>query len=155
MGRVSDAAGKLATYIVGTVFAVALVLLYTQLGVTPLSLVIALNIALFLAITARMVSSQALSSAIPEPQDRGAYMSISSSLQQFAGGIASSAAGLIVSQTNDGPLQHYDRLGYVVGGAMIATVFFVYKMNRLVLGSARPPAPLTTGVAIATDSPHG
>ncbi|MDP9149767.1 MAG: MFS transporter [Myxococcota bacterium] len=151
MGRVSDAAGKYATFVCGSAFAVALVVLYTHLRVTPLSLVIALNIALFIAITARMVSSQALSSAIPEPQDRGAYMSISSSLQQFAGGIASSMAGLIVSQTGDGPLRHYDRLGYVVATAMIATLFFVHKMNRLVLAGAPSPSPSTKGAAIARD----
>jgi predicted MFS family arabinose efflux permease len=140
LGRVSDAVGKYATFVAGSALGLILVVYYTQLGVTPIGVVIALNIVLFVAITARMVASQALSSAIPEPQDRGAYMSISSSLQQLAGGVASSAAGLIVSQTGDGPLEHYDRLGYVVSAAMIATVLFMFKINRLVAaGAARTP----------------
>jgi predicted MFS family arabinose efflux permease len=147
MGRVSDTLGKYATFVAGSGLGLVLVLYYTHLGVTPLWFVIALNIVLFTAITARMISSQALSSAVPEPQDRGAYMSISSSLQQLAGGVASSAAGVIVSQTGDGPIEHYDRLGYVVSAAMIATVLFMYKINRMVLGGARPPAAAQAPVA--------
>lgn len=143
MGRVSDAIGKYPTFVGGSVAGVLVILYFTRLGVSPLWFVIAINIAVFVAITARMISAQALSSAIPAPQDRGAYMSISSSLQQLAGGVASSSAGLIVSQTGNGPLEHYERLGYVVSVAMLATVFLMFKINRMVVAGpshAAPPA---------------
>jgi MFS family permease len=153
MGRVADAVGKYPTFFVGTSIGIGLVVYYTHLDVTPLWFVIALNIVLFTCISARMVSSQALSSAIPDPPDRGAYMSISSSLQQFAGGVASYAAGLLVSQrTADAPLEHYDRLGYVVSAAMIATLVFMYKVNRVVLGGANPAATSTPAQAPAVVS---
>jgi predicted MFS family arabinose efflux permease len=138
MGRISDAMGKYRTFAVGSVFAIGIVLYYTRLGVTPIGVVIAINIAMFTAITARMVSAQALASAIPAAQDRGAYMSISSSMQQLAGGVASSCAGLIVTQTgNTGPLEHYERLGYVVSAAMAATVFLMARINTMVMGDGR------------------
>jgi predicted MFS family arabinose efflux permease len=150
MGKVSDAVGKYATFVAGSVLAVVLVLYFTQLGITPLWFVIVLNIVLFIAITSRMISAQALASAIPEPQDRGAYMSISSSLQQAAGGVASSAAGLIVSQaTPDSPLEHYERLGYVVSTAILATVFLMYKINRMVTGGATPAPAMAQTAAVA------
>jgi predicted MFS family arabinose efflux permease len=143
MGRISDAIGKYRTFAIGSAAALAFVLYYTSLGVTPLWFVIGLNIVLFVAITARMISSQALSSAIPEPQDRGAYMSITSSLQQLAGGIASSSAGLIVTVTGDGPLENYERLGYVVSAAIVATVVLMYRINRMVTSTESPaPAPV-------------
>ena len=155
MGRLSDSVGKYPTFVGGSVLAIMLVVYFTHLGITPIWFVIAINIVLFVAITSRMISSQALSSAIPEPQDRGAYMSISSSLQQLAGGVASSAAGLIVSQTADGPLEHYDRLGYVVSAAILATVFFMYKINRMVTGvGPRTPVPLAQAAAVAPESPN-
>jgi predicted MFS family arabinose efflux permease len=141
MGKISDAVGKYTTFALGSALGIATILYFTQLGITPLWFVIAINIVVFVSITARMISAQALSSAIPEPQDRGAYMSISSSLQQLAGGVAASAAGLIVSQRGDGPLEHYDRLGYVVAVAMLATVFFMFKINRMVLAGGPPAAP--------------
>lgn len=148
LGRLSDSIGKYPTFFAGTSLGIALVIYYCGLGVTPLGVVIALNIVLFIAITARMVSAQALSSAVPDPGDRGAFMSINSSLQQLAGGVASSLAGFIVVQTPSGPLEHYDELGYVVAGAMTITVALMFKVNLLVrakLGAARP--------AIASSAP--
>jgi predicted MFS family arabinose efflux permease len=137
MGRISDAVGKYKTFAAGSLFAIAIVLYYTRLGVTPIGVVVAINIAMFTAISARMVSAQALASAIPAAQDRGAYMSISSSMQQLAGGVASSCAGLLVTQTGNGPLEHYERLGYVVSVAMAATVVLMARINAMVMGDVR------------------
>ena len=74
-------------------------------------------------------------------------MSVNASLQQFAGGIASSVAGLIVVQVPDGHLLHYDVLGYVVVTAMMIVVVLMYGINRQVMrkvaaaGGAPKPAP--------------
>ena len=141
VGRISDAVGKYPTFVVGSAAGIGVIVYFTHLGITPFWFVVAINIVIFAAITARMISAQALSSAIPEAQDRGAYMSISSSLQQVAGGVAASAAGLIVSQRPDGRLEHYDRLGYVVASAMFATVFFMFKINRMVNADAVSRSP--------------
>jgi len=70
--------------------------------------------------------------AVPDPQDRGAFMSINSSIQQIAGGIASAVAGLIVVQTKSGVLEHYNRLGYVVIGTMTITIIMMYFLNKYV-----------------------
>ena len=143
LGRLSDSIGKYPLFCMGTALGIALVVYYCGIGPTPLAIVIALNVVLFIAITARMVSAQALSSAVPDPQDRGAFMSINSSLQQLAGGMAASLAGFIVVQTPAGPLLHYEELGYVVAGAMVITVILMFKVNRLVqakLAATQPPA---------------
>ncbi len=146
LGRLSDAVGKYRTFAVASVAAVAVILWYTRLGVTPIGVVIAINIAMFSAISGRMISSGALSSAIPAPQDRGAYMSISSSLQQLAGGVASSCAGLVVSQSGDGPLEHYERLGYVVATSMTVGVLLMGRVNAIVQrDAAGGRAPLAVG----------
>jgi predicted MFS family arabinose efflux permease len=149
LGFVSDAIGKYRTFAIGSAGAIALVVYYTHLGVTPIWFVIAVNIVLFICITARMVASQALTSAVPEPQDRGGYMSISSSLQQLAGGVASSAAGLIVSQTGDGPLENYERLGYVVSAAVVTTVVLMFKIDRMVTSK---PSPALAPPVVASES---
>ena len=71
---------------------------------------------LFMGIMSRMVPATALASAIPDMKDRGAYMSINSSLQQMAGGIAAVCAGLIVTQTTKtSPIEQYDILEYLRG----------------------------------------
>jgi predicted MFS family arabinose efflux permease len=134
MGRLSDAVGKYRTFAAGSLVAIGIVLYYTRLGVTPIWVVMAINVAMFSAISARMVSAQALASAVPAPQDRGAYMSISASMQQFAGGFASACAGLLVSQSGDGPLEHYERLGYVVATAMAVTIVMMARIDTMVRG---------------------
>ena len=147
IGRISDAVGKYRTFAVASATAIAIILWYTRLGVTPIGVVIAINIGMFSAISGRMVSSQALSSAIPAPQDRGAYMSISSSLQQLAGGVASSCAGLLVSQAEGGPIEHYERLGYVVATSMAIGVVLMGRVNAIVQGDATGVrAPIGVGV---------
>jgi predicted MFS family arabinose efflux permease len=70
--------------------------------------------------------------AIPELQDRGAFMSINSSVQQISGGIASAVAGLIVVQTSTGALLHYDTLGYVVTVSMVVTTAMMYTIDRFI-----------------------
>jgi predicted MFS family arabinose efflux permease len=152
VGKLSDAVGKYRTFAAGSVVAIGIVLFYTRLGITPLWVVMAINVVMFSAISARMVSAQALASAIPAPQDRGAYMSISSSMQQLAGGVASSCAGLLVTQSGDGPLEHYERLGYVVAAASAVTIVMMARIDSMVKGDAKTkPAP----VAVTPSSPAG
>ena len=59
-------------------------------------------------------------------------MSVNSSLQQISGGIASIIAGLIVFQSADGKLQHYDTLGYIVVASVIFTIVLMRYVNRFV-----------------------
>lgn len=132
LGKLSDKVGKYNMFVFGSVLSAVMVIVYTHLGVTPLWVVIGINIIMFTGILGRMISSSALLTAIPDMRDRGAFMSINSSVQQMAGGIASAIAGLIVTQTRDGKILHYPELGYVVIGSMIITLIMMYFLNRFV-----------------------
>lgn len=130
IGKFSDRVGKFRMFAVGTIIAIIMSLIYTNLGITPLWIIMVLNILLFLGINARMISASALTSAIPSPQDRGAYMSINSSIQQISGGVASFVAGLIVVQTPSGLLERYDILGYVVVVSMIVAAIMIWWLDK-------------------------
>lgn len=132
LGRISDRIGKYRMLVISTLLCCAVVAWYTRFGISPLWLVILANCLMFLTISARMTSSMALTSAMPALSDRGAYMAISSSMQQMAGGVAAWVAGLIVVQTPGGFLEHYDTLGTVVIAAMLLTMALMYNVNTLV-----------------------
>ncbi|MBK7035957.1 MAG: MFS transporter [Bacteroidetes bacterium] len=132
IGRLSDRVGKYNMFIAGSILSMIMVLIYCNLGATPLWAVIMINVILFIGITSRIISASALMSAVPEPADRGAFMGINASVQQFSGGIAAFFAGLIVVQEDSGYLDHYDWLGYVVVVAMIITVFMLSFINKMV-----------------------
>lgn len=132
MGRMSDRIGKFKVFLFGSGLTIIMAAIYTHLGITPIALVILVNVIMFIGITARMVSSQALISAVPGPADRGSYMSISSSVQQISGGLAAALAGLIVVEEPGGVLRHFDVLGYVVIGATLITLAMMQRIHRLV-----------------------
>jgi predicted MFS family arabinose efflux permease len=140
LGKLSDSIGKYRVFFIGSLAGAVMVGIYCHLGTTPLSTVIAINAVLFVAVTSRMISASALISAVPDMQDRGAFMSVNSSLQQFSGGVASSLAGLIVVQAPDGRLLHYDLLGYVVMGAMTLVIALMYPIHRAVMRKAQAAA---------------
>ncbi len=140
-GRLSDKIGKYNMFVVGSILTILMVSIYTHLTVTPLWQVIVLNVILFVGISSRMISASALMTAVPEPQDRGAFMGINASIQQLSGGVAAFAAGKIVVQKENAPLQHYDILGYVVVTSMLITIGMMYIINKQVMGK-KPSFPI-------------
>ena len=143
IGKLTDAIGKYKVFVLGSVLTAVLVAYYCNLGVTPFWMVTLISVLMFAGVSSRMIASSALISAVPDPQDRGAFMSVNSSVQQISGGIATFIAGLIVVQSSDGKLEHYGTLGWVVIGATALTVFLMYFLNQYVMqkAAATPPKP--------------
>ena len=122
-GRLSDVYGKFKIFTIGSVVSIAMVLAYTQLaGPTSIFVVTLLSTIMFIGISSRIITAQALVSGIPEPSMRGSFMSVSSSIQQISGGLAAIFAGLIVRENKNGTLDHFDTLGYIVTLALFVTI---------------------------------
>ncbi|RYZ50999.1 MAG: MFS transporter, partial [Sphingobacteriales bacterium] len=133
IGRLSDKYDKFYIFTGGSLLAIVMILIYTNLPPVPLWQIIIVNMIMFMGIMGRIIPSTTLTTAIPNMSDRGAFMSINASLQQMAGGIAAVCAGLIVTQPNKGgPLQHYDILGLVVSAAILLCIYLVYRVSVLV-----------------------
>ena len=137
IGKRSDKMNKFILFTAGSIIAIIMVIIYTNLPVIPLWEVVVINMLLFMGIMSRMIPATTLNTSIPQMQDRGAYMSVTASLQQVAGGIAAVFAGMIVTQKSKAaPLQHYDELGYIVSIVMIVCIYFVYRISVLVKDAA-------------------
>ncbi len=132
VGKLSDSIGKYPVFAAASVLTVITVVIFTNLGISPLWLVVAVNVLLMLSVTSRMISASALTSIVPDAPDRGAFMAVNSSIQQLAGGVAAAAAGRIVVQTESGALRNYDVLGYVVVVSIVISVALLYRINRAV-----------------------
>lgn len=133
VGRLSDKIDKFRLFAFGSILSVTMVLIYTNLPPVPLWQLITVNVILFMGIMSRMVPATTLTSAIPEMKDRGAFMSINSSLQQIAGGIAAVCAGLIIRQpSKTAPLENYPILGIVVSVVILICLILVYRVSEMV-----------------------
>jgi predicted MFS family arabinose efflux permease len=132
VGRASDAFGKFPMFAFGTVVSIIMVLIYTHLGHVSLITVITVNVLMFAGIFSRMIPSQALISAIPEPSQRGSFNAIGASLSQFSGGLGSVLAAAIIAQNPDGSLRHFDVLGYCVVASALVSVTLMYLVQKSV-----------------------
>jgi predicted MFS family arabinose efflux permease len=133
IGKLSDKIDKAKLFTVAALSMMVIIVIYTNLTPVPFFLIIILNILMMTAIMSRIVPAMALVSALPKMQDRGAFMSINSSLQQIAGGVAAAVGGMIVIQkTKTSPLQHYDILGYVIVVIIILNIIQLYRVSNMI-----------------------
>jgi predicted MFS family arabinose efflux permease len=142
IGRLADRFDKYKIFAIASLYTIVMVIVYTNLTAQPLWLIMILNVMLMAGVLSRMVPSTALVTAVPEVQDRGAFMSINASLQQIAGGIAAAVAGMIVVQRDKfSPLEHYDTLGYVMVGITLLSLWLMWRVSRVVKGKVRKEQP--------------
>jgi predicted MFS family arabinose efflux permease len=141
LGRASDAFGKFRIFAFGCAMTIVMVLIYTRMSNVTLWTLITVSALLQIGIFSRIISSSALMSALPKPSDRGAYMSISSSLQQVSGGLAAMLGGMVVVQSTGGRLLHFDVLGDILVFTTLASFVLMYFVNRKVTGAAVASVP--------------
>ncbi len=133
IGKLSDRMSKFKLFAFASIWLMVVSVVYTNFFQIPFWLVIMTNIFMMIGIMSRMVPSSALNSAVPDTADRGAYMSITSSLQQISGGIAAAIAGLIVYQEHDNsPLINYNIVAYVLVLVSTISIILMSRVNKLV-----------------------
>jgi predicted MFS family arabinose efflux permease len=133
IGKLSDKIDKFKLFTIASVYMMVIVVAYTNLTAQPLWMIMIFNVLLMGGIFGRMIPATALTTAIPDMGDRGAFMSISASLQQIAGGIAAAVAGMIVVQKNKfSPLEHYNTLGYLIVLISTIAIWLLYRVSRMI-----------------------
>ncbi len=130
VGKAADAFGNLRVFFIGTLLTILMVVIYTNLGVTPLPVVILVNVVMFVGIFSRMVPFQSLMTRVPAQNQRGSFNAIYASIQQLSGGLASLIAGHIVQIGADGRVHHYDIAGYVVVATSLLTLALLWRLQR-------------------------
>jgi len=144
IGKLSDKVDKFKIFTMAALWMIVMVVVYTHLTPVALPIVLIMNVAFMIGIMSRMVPAMALTTSLPKMQDRGAYMSISSSLQQIAGGVAAAAGGfIIVQKTKVSPLEHYDTLGWVIVVLTLISILMVYRVSKIVKAQQKQAAEIT------------
>ena len=133
IGFISDCINKFTIFAGASILMAFSILIYSHLQQTSFFILVVVNGLMMMGIMARMIPSQALTASLPEMQDRGAFMSINSSLQQMAGGIAAMVGGTIVLQKSEtSPLERFDLLGYLVIVIILINIFLTYRVYKFI-----------------------
>lgn len=131
-GVLSDRIGKYEIFTFGSVASILLMIYYTQLQQSSMVEVMIIYSVLMVFISSRIIGSSALISEIPQPRNRGAFMNINSSVQQFSGGVATFLGGLILIEKPTGGFSNFSTLGYIASIAMIICLIFMFFINKKV-----------------------
>lgn len=98
VGRLADKHGRLKIFTIFGTLVIIPILLITNLIPVPLWLALFISAIFFTFSNGRMVPSTTMETAVIEPEIRGSYMSIRSSVQQLTSGLASYIGGLILTE---------------------------------------------------------
>ena len=122
IGHMADKYGKVKVFRILAIISLIPILVTTNLIPVPLWVVLVNQTAFFVLISGRMIPAMAIVSQMVEPKIRGTFMSLIGSVQMLASGIASVVAGLVVTITTNGRMEHYNLVGY--GAAICGLLTF-------------------------------
>ena len=126
IGRISDVFGKRPVYRVMALGTVVAILVFTNLGPSPLVLVLGLTTAFMIVASGRMVPAMALITSSARPAYRGAFMSINNSAQLLVMGVAAVVGGLLLSQPDpEGPISGFPLVGALSCAMTLVSVVLV------------------------------
>ena len=113
VGKLSDKYGKLKIFTIFMVLNIIPIAIITNLGVTPIPLVLMVSTMFFVTSNGRYVPAAAIITGTARPENRGSFLSFNSAIQQIATGFASLIAGLIIGENLSGELTNYNVVGYI------------------------------------------
>jgi DHA1 family inner membrane transport protein len=113
------------------------VLFVTHLPDLPFVAVVLFFPFFMVAMSGRMVPMQALLTTVPEPAQRGAFLSANSALQALGTGCGAWLGGLMLTNTPSGQIAGYGTVGWV---AVAITMVAVLWVGRVKAAADKTPA---------------
>lgn len=129
IGKLADRIGKLKVFTIFVSISCIPVLFITNMPRVDIWIALIATSVFFAVSSGRFIPAQAMVTATVEPQNRGSFMSIVSSMQQLSAGLASYIAGLVVVKQANGEMLHYNWVGVMSVTAAIITLFLVRRIT--------------------------
>jgi predicted MFS family arabinose efflux permease len=152
VGRLSDRLGKRPVFRFFALFTVVPILLTTNLPRVSLAAALAVTTLFMITSSARMVPAMALITGCAVPRYRGSFLSVNSSVQQMAMGLASLIGGALLSTAASGELIGFPWVGAVSVAGTLLSVYLIGHLRRPgpeALAAVDPVAgPRPTGLSL-------
>ena len=132
IGKLADKYGKVKIFTWFVSLCTIPVLILTNLGHTPIWMVLIVSTAFFILSAGRFIPAQAIVTSTVKPENRGSFMSISSSMQQLTAGVGSYLAGVIIVKDQvTGELHNYSLIGWFSAAAALATLYLIRRIRSV------------------------
>ncbi|HUX91203.1 MAG TPA: MFS transporter [Gallionellaceae bacterium] len=125
IGRLADRHGKARVFRITAVLAMLPILAMTHVTSIPWWGVLCITTPFFIFVSGRFVPGMAIITSAGVPHLRGTFMGITSAVQSIGSSVATLVAGFIITINADGLLEHYNIVGYIACGAILATLWLV------------------------------
>jgi len=149
-GRLADRHGKRPVFALLALATMVPFMILTHLPPVSLPVVLAITTVYMVLTAGRMVPAMALITASSVPRYRGSFMSINSSVQQIAMGLATIVSSLLLVDHADHSLGGYGLLGWLACGMTAVSIALSYRLHG-VAGGRAAAAPETIMMAAPRD----
>ncbi len=137
IGWCADRYGKRRVFFILALASTIPIVGATHLPRASLLVLLAVTVPFMVLMSGRFIPLMALITTCVHAPVRGAFMSLSSSVQNLGAGVASLFAGAVIGHTADGALTHFDMVG---NGAVVMTIACILLVRGL------RPVPESPGV---------
>lgn len=132
IGKFVDKLGRFRVFQFFALVSIVPIFVNTHLSETPLLLVLVLSGIFFIFVTGRMIPANTIVSGVVNPKYRAGFMSLNSAAQSLASGASAAIAGMIVVQPDvNGPMYHYDTVGYVAISFTFLAVLVMIRLKKI------------------------
>lgn len=128
IGRWADKAGKFKVFSIFIIISIVPLFLITHLPRVAIPLALSVTTLFFITSGGRSIPGMAMITSSVPARTRGSFMTINSSVQQLAAGLAAYVSGRIVVKQPNGELLNYGWVGVI---AIVASLFCLLVAYRL------------------------
>jgi len=128
-GKLTDRYGALRTYSIVLFASFIPTIWLTNLVTESILIALLATTSFFIFGSGRIISPQAMISAVISAETRGSFMSFKAALQQLAIFLAAMISGSIVQEAPDGTFSNYNIVGFISVGALLCTFLVAGKLR--------------------------
>ena len=130
VGKLADRFGRMKLFSIMMVCSMAAAFLITHLPVVPAAVAVSVSTFFMICMTGRFVPAMAIITSSVQPEHRGGFMSVNSSVAQFSSAVAATMAGWIISDSPSQQLVGFGWVGWTYLGWAVLGLWLAARVQR-------------------------
>ncbi len=130
VGKLTDRIGSFSVFRFLALISILPILALTNLPQVDTWVVLTVTTVFTMFGSARFIPAMTMVSAVVKPEERGTFMSLENAGRQFASGLASQTAGLILGATASGAITGYNIVGMICVGSSLLAILIASHIRK-------------------------